>query len=1348
MRKHFLILMLLALLPLSGWAANVVVTIGNINKAYKDPNPPVTTTMFAVTAGNVAESTLKDYLTIERIQTGEEVGQTYTFTLTYNGNLDGVDNVICSNEGRMTIVKKDLSTLNANTDIEITGSTAIQQSTGKAEPAVKVTVNGEVLTLDEDYTVAYGDNNQAGQDGTITIAAATNSTKFKGSKQKTFTVKNGINGVVFNYVNGTSANDDLVYDGTAKTITLGNIVATLDNDSFGDFDIVATGYSNNINQGTATATVKGTGNYDGTATVEFTITKRNITLNAKNGKRSYGEPSTKIVEATQNAGLVNVAAGTLAENQTVVPVIATSVAQTAAPADNAGAITLNNSTTKILDANDNDVTSNYNITWNTATAQLKIERQSLQSEDVELSFTPTKVYDGTDAIPTYTLTDKNLNKALVEKNNTNDNDFTVTLSNEADTKNAGTYTIQFSGNGNYTGNAYNAAQTVTITAKPINIKVNDLSVGMGTLPQFTLDQSYTADVIGQDDLGLANIAYTIKDNNNQEVLPANLTPGTYSVVASGLTNTNYDYNYVAGELTVTAGSILAVVTVNNGTPLTFGEKIAADGITIKHFEGLAEGTAVTAFNNGVVTTGVEYKIYNKATGLEAQTVKKTVLDNNVETEVDLGFYPAGTYIVKKVAGTPTYQTYNITVLDGEFTINPFNLSTNTGDKVAIAALSRRYTGTAVAPTTTGKITFQYGNQNTDILTLAEGTDYSVALLPSEGTGNNLVEYDNINVSGTHMVTISAVDNGNFTGSQKKEFTINKAPLTITADPKTWYYGTTATQFNATVGAEDASLVGQDANLDLAALTPAQAVTAGFAGTLKVRNTQTTTEGIHENALQAYFEDTNGEIVELTANDAAANYEINRVNGNYTIAKSEIYLKVKDVTKVYGTAFAADGFVLDEENTDLEKYPLTDVYKNNITTFLNDVDIQVADFDEADGKYRVGKNYAITGTATSTNFVIKGIANGTFTLTPYAITVKTENQAVNLSQDQSFNKVASVDNTVTITSGALQNGDLIGAVVASLSATQNVGENTISIVSAENADYTLTPVNTGILTITGAPAIVLGNNAETDAATIVQYAASENQVNVKLNMNNRVMKYVDAETGADGTIFEWQAQKWFALVLPFEISVADLSKAFGYAVVNRLSSVSETPVPAGGFKAEANFSLEMGTIPANEPFLLKTTKKVTEINANVQNEEAGVINFGAQKIEAPTDIIVENIPCPSVSKNGYTFYGTYVDKTVTKDQTKWSYLINGEWRKLGTTSQNKYIISPFNAYFDRGEANAREIVFNMEEIDGSTTSIKCLSADNVLVNNAEGWYTVDGIKLQNAPTQKGIYINNGKKVVLK
>jgi hypothetical protein len=31
---------------------------------------------------------------------------------------------------------------------------------------------------------------------------------------------------------------------------------------------------------------------------------------------------------------------------------------------------------------------------------------------------------------------------------------------------------------------------------------------------------------------------------------------------------------------------------------------------------------------------------------------------------------------------------------------------------------------------------------------------------------------------------------------------------------------------------------------------------------------------------------------------------------------------------------------------------------------------------------------------------------------------------------------------------------------------------------------------------------------------------------------------------------------------------------------------------------------------------------------------------------------------------------------------------------------------------------------------------------------EGWYTMDGRKLEGKPTKKGLYINNGRKIVIK
>ena len=34
------------------------------------------------------------------------------------------------------------------------------------------------------------------------------------------------------------------------------------------------------------------------------------------------------------------------------------------------------------------------------------------------------------------------------------------------------------------------------------------------------------------------------------------------------------------------------------------------------------------------------------------------------------------------------------------------------------------------------------------------------------------------------------------------------------------------------------------------------------------------------------------------------------------------------------------------------------------------------------------------------------------------------------------------------------------------------------------------------------------------------------------------------------------------------------------------------------------------------------------------------------------------------------------------------------------------------------------------------------------NSCDAWYTLDGIRLDSVPTASGIYINNGKKIVIK
>jgi hypothetical protein len=51
-------------------------------------------------------------------------------------------------------------------------------------------------------------------------------------------------------------------------------------------------------------------------------------------------------------------------------------------------------------------------------------------------------------------------------------------------------------------------------------------------------------------------------------------------------------------------------------------------------------------------------------------------------------------------------------------------------------------------------------------------------------------------------------------------------------------------------------------------------------------------------------------------------------------------------------------------------------------------------------------------------------------------------------------------------------------------------------------------------------------------------------------------------------------------------------------------------------------------------------------------------------------------------------------------------------------------------------------------DDETTGIISVHDSGFMVNGSDAWYTLDGRKLDGKPTRAGVYINNGKAVVIK
>jgi len=319
--------------------------------------------------------------------------------------------------------------------------------------------------------------------------------------------------------------------------------------------------------------------------------------------------------------------------------------------------------------------------------------------------------------------------------------------------------------------------------------------------------------------------------------------------------------------------------------------------------------------------------------------------------------------------------------------------------------------------------------------------------------------------------------------------------------------------------------------------------------------------------------------------------------------------------------------------------------------------------------------------------------------------------------------------------------LIDEVVLDDEATLKVGTNddVIGLVTvSENYDY---DIELGDLEIINAAALQLKSNMLTKYKTV----DGKQVVDGELGDQDKIEQYdgmttssvsltlkapkLTTSNGENKNFAVWKANDWHAMVLPFAVSPKALSDELGYAVINVVDPAKTTP-------NDVRFTLINLTqkIPANTPFCFKT----------------------AEDFEFDRDLVFENVTIEkpeawTVAEDaglGYTFVGTYEEAfKITKAQDYLRFLGPGKWyyvSKEGT----EYTMQPYNAYVNLGATSSvREVTFTFEEEDGSTTAIKAidfLNGNNKA--NAEGLYRVDGVKINTAPTQKGVYIQGGKKFV--
>ena len=114
----------------------------------------------------------------------------------------------------------------------------------------------------------------------------------------------------------------------------------------------------------------------------------------------------------------------------------------------------------------------------------------------------------------------------------------------------------------------------------------------------------------------------------------------------------------------------------------------------------------------------------------------------------------------------------------------------------------------------------------------------------------------------------------------------------------------------------------------------------------------------------------------------------------------------------------------------------------------------------------------------------------------------------------------------------------------------------------------------------------------------------------------------------------------------------------------------------------------------------------------------------------------------------TFVGSYSPVDLTANDKTVLYL--GGANTLYWPSADMTIGSCRALFRLGGGAHAKVRAFNLSFGDEATgiVSISADAADSKDSEDAAAWYSLDGVKLNGKPTQKGIYINNGYKIVIK
>lgn len=281
---------------------------GSVETTYNIQKLSMSNASFSVAPAYYTGSEVTPEVTVTH--SGKILVKDRDFIVTYHNNIepssyynspwvgiDGIGNYQGYVTKSFTINRADISSCTVTLSDE-----SLTYTGSSLRPTVTVKSGDKELTLNQDYYVSYRNNWDVGTASVIVNGSG----NYTGSVTKDFQI---VPADISNY-EVTLYNDSFDYDGTAKEqryVHLYSGTRWLSEDT--DFTVT---YANNVNAGTASAILTGTGNYTGSVTKDFTIKPLDISrYSASLSQYSYTSDGTeKCPDVTVTYGDKTLAAGT------------------------------------------------------------------------------------------------------------------------------------------------------------------------------------------------------------------------------------------------------------------------------------------------------------------------------------------------------------------------------------------------------------------------------------------------------------------------------------------------------------------------------------------------------------------------------------------------------------------------------------------------------------------------------------------------------------------------------------------------------------------------------------------------------------------------------------------------------------------------------------------------------------------------------------------------------------------------------------------------------------------------------------------------------------------------------